>query len=212
MEIPKPLHDAENSMQRVEAFSDGVFAIAITLLVIEIKVPSHSELEHASLTQLLLKSWPKYAAYVFSFFTIGIFWANHHHWLKLFRKSDHVFILLNVFFLMCISFLPFPTAVLGDYITNPEQKQTAVTFYTIGIFLPAIGWLIMWLYASHKKRLLNERLSPAYVRYLTRLYLISNSAYFGAIIISLINPNAAIIVTIILAFLYLFPPKKPKYV
>lgn len=210
--MPKPLQSAENSLQRVEAFSDGVFAIAITLLIIEIKVPSHSELEKASLAQHLLKYWPKYAAYVFSFVTIGVFWANHHYWLKLFRKTDHVFNLLNVFFLMCISFLPFPTAVLGDYITDATQKQTAVTFYTIGIFLPAIGWLILWLYASHKKRLLNERLSPEFVRYLTRLYFISNSAYFMAIIISLFNPNAAIIVTIILAFLYLFPPKNPQYV
>jgi uncharacterized membrane protein len=212
MEIPKPHHGAENSMQRIEAFSDGVFAIAITLLVIEIKVPNHSELKNSSLAQHLLHYWPKYAAYVFSFFTIGIFWANHHHWLKLFRKTNHVFNLLNVFFLMCISFLPFPTAVLGDYITDPAQKQTAVTFYTIGIFLPAIGWLILWLYASHKKRLLDERLSPKFVRYLTRLYLASNCFYFLAIIISLFNPNVAIIVTIILAFLYLFPPKRPQYV
>lgn len=212
MEIPKPLHHTDNSMQRVEAFSDGVFAIAITLLVLEIKVPTHTELEHASLAQLLFQRWPKYAAYIFSFFTIGVFWANHHHWLKLFRKTNHVFNLLNVFFLMCISFLPFPTALMGDYITDPAQKHTAVTFYTIGIFLPAVGWLILWLYASHKNRLLHERLSTDYVRYLTRLYVISNSAYFGAIIISLFNPNAAIIVTIILAFLYVFPPKKPKYV
>ena len=212
MEIPKPPHSADNSMQRVEAFSDGVFAIAITLLVIEIKVPSHSDLLNESLAQHLLHYWPKYAAYVFSFFTIGIFWANHHHWLKLFRKNNHAFNLLNVFFLMCVSFLPFPTAVLGDYITDPGQKQTAVTFYTIGIFLPAVGWLISWLYASHNKRLLDERLSPKYVRYLTRLYVISNCLYFSAIIISLFNPNAAIVVTILLAFLYLIPPKKPQYV
>jgi uncharacterized membrane protein len=212
MEIPRPLHGPENSLQRVEAFSDGVFAIAITLLVIEIKVPGHNELQHESLGRHLLNYWPKYAAYFFSFFTIGIFWANHHHWLKLFRKTNHVFNLLNVFFLMCISFLPFPTAVLGDYITDPGQKQTAVTFYTIGIFLPAIGWLLLWLYASHKMRLLDERLAPKFIRYLTRLYAVSNCFYFTAIIISLFNPTAAIVITIALAFLYLIPPKKPQYV
>lgn len=204
-----PAH--EKATQRIEAFSDGVFAIAITLLVIEIKVPTHDQLENASLAQYLLNYWPKYFAYVFSFFTIGIYWANHHYWLKLITKTNHVFNLLNVFFLMCISFLPFPTAVLGDYIINPEQKQAAVTFYTIGIFLPAIAWLVLWCYASHKKRLTDPRLSGKFLRFLTRLYLLSNGLYLLAIIISLFNPNAAIFVTIILALLYLLPPKKPQY-
>jgi uncharacterized membrane protein len=211
MDTTKPVHDAEHATQRVEAFSDGVFAIAITLLVLEIRVPTESQLQNSSLAQYLWHYWPKYFAYVFSFITIGIYWANHHYWFKLYKRTNHVFHLLNILFLMCISFLPFPTAVLGDYINNAAQKQTAVTFYTIGISLPAVSWLILWFYATSKKRLIDQRLSAKFVRYLTRLYILSNCLYLLAIIISLFNPNAAIIVTIMLALLYLLPPKKPQY-
>src|SRR5438105_2769398 len=126
MESSKPDYNLEGNTQRLETFSDGVFAIAITLLVLEIKVPELSALKNSSLSQYLWHNWPKYFAYVFSFVTIGIFWANHHYWFKFFRRTTHGFNLLNVFFLMCISFLPFPTAVLGDYITNPEQRHTAI--------------------------------------------------------------------------------------
>jgi uncharacterized membrane protein len=96
---------------RVEAFSDAVFAIAITLLVLEIRVPSPDVTGHGStLLPALLRLWPSYLGYLISFVTIGVMWVNHHSMFVLIRQTDRYFLLLSVFFLMCIAFLPFPRA------------------------------------------------------------------------------------------------------
>src|SRR6266700_5092270 len=154
MKEEKSGFNLELTTQRLEAFSDGVFAIAITLLILEIHVPEITTLQHASLSQYLVNYWPKYLAYIFSFIIIGIYWANHHYLFKFYKKTDHIFNLLNVLFLMSIAFLPFPSAVLGQFILEPEHKSTAVSFYCLGIFIPSFFWLISWLYACHKKRLI----------------------------------------------------------
>ena len=99
---------------RIEAFSDGVFAIAITLLIIEVGVPKVASGE--SLSDKLWEEWPSYAAYALSFVTIGIYWVNHHSFFRLFHATTHTFLMVNVWFLMAVSFLPFPTAVLGEYL------------------------------------------------------------------------------------------------
>src|SRR5207248_9103881 len=100
---------------RIEAFSDGVFAIAITLLVLDIQVQLPREVsDPAVLLDRLAKLWPFYLAYVISFATIGIMWINHHRLLTLITHSDHVFLLLNTFLLFWISFVPFPTSLLAE--------------------------------------------------------------------------------------------------
>ena len=199
------------STQRLEAFSDGVFAIAITLLILEIKIPDHQTLQNQTLFNYLWNLWPKYFAYVFSFIIIGIYWANHHYIFKLYKRTNHTFNIMNVIFLMTIAFLPFPTAIFGEYINEPEQRQTAVTFYALGIYLPALVWLIMWLYGSYEKRLIDQRLTDDFIQYLTRQFWISNIIYIAAIIVSFFNPVASLLLNVILTLLYLLPPKKPQY-
>src|SRR3981081_2973750 len=108
----------ESSTSRLETFSDGVFAIAITLLILEIKVPSAETLRHQTLAHYLLEQWPKYFAYCLSFLIIGIYWANHHYLFKLFKRTDHYFNLINIAFLLSIAFLPYTTDVLGEFITD----------------------------------------------------------------------------------------------
>jgi hypothetical protein len=108
---------------RLEAFSDGVFAIAITLLVLEIAVP---HVEHdASLTNALLDLWPSYFGYAVSFITIGVMWINHHHMFKDIERVDHGLLALNLLLLICISFVPFPTAVLAEYVGEDEFRLEA---------------------------------------------------------------------------------------
>ena len=106
---------------RLEAFSDGVFAIAITLLVLEIVVP-HIE-EHGDLGQALLDLWPSYLAYATSFLTIGIMWINHHTVFRQLGEVDHRFLFINLGLLMCISFVPFPTTLLADYAWGGERYR-----------------------------------------------------------------------------------------
>jgi uncharacterized membrane protein len=211
MSEPKPTSSFDVSTSRLEAFSDGVFAIAITLLIIEIKVPSHDDLRDQSLVHYIWQQWPKYFAYILSFVMIGIYWANHHYLFKLFKRTDHLFNLLNVFFLMTIAFLPYPTGVLGDYIIVAEHAKPAVSFYAFAIWLPAFSWLLIWLYAKHKKRIVDHELTPRFINALTWQYVLSNILYISAFLVSLISPITSIILCVGLTLLYLLPPKKPEY-
>lgn len=210
--MQQPGSSFQLTTQRLEAFSDGVFAIAITLLVLEIRVPRAAEADGPfTLSAELLKLWPSYFGYIFSFVMIGIYWANHHYLFTLYKRSDHVFALLNIFFLMCISFLPFPTAVLAEYIVDPAHQQDAIVLYTTGLFLPALAWLLMWLYASRNRRLLDPRLDQQFVVYLTRQFVLSNILYFSAIVLALWNGIAGLALCLGLTALYAFPPKPPVY-
>ncbi len=205
-------HSDQISTQRLEAFSDGVFAIAITLLILEVKIPNHEDLNQShGLKNFLLQLWPSYFAYVFSFIIIGIYWANHHYLFHMFKRTNHVFNMLNVLFLMCIAFLPYPTAILGDFISDPELRPTAVSLYALGILLPSMTWLILWLYGSYHYRLIDSRLDKSFVKMMTRQYYLSNVFYLLALVISFFNPIASICINILLTLLYLFPPKRPQY-
>ncbi len=204
--------DIELTTQRLEAFSDGVFAIAITLLILEIRVP-HVEgvSEGKRLANALFDLWTSYFAYILSFVMIGIYWANHHYLFKFFKKTDHIFNLLNVFFLMCISFLPFPTAVLAEYMNNPHERHTAVSLYAFGLLLPAFAFLLVWFYGSSKQRLLDHKLAPAFVKALKRQYLLSNLLYLCAVVVSFWHTTTSLVICVCLTLLYLLPPKKPVY-
>jgi len=197
--------------QRIEAFSDGVFAIAITLLILEVKVPHIHPENGESLAVSLKKLWPSYGVYVLSFVTVGIYWANHHFIFNLYKKADHVFNLLNVLFLMCISFLPFPTAVLGEYLTNMHERQTAVIFYAFGLWLPAITWMLNWLYASYRYRLIDPKLDPAFIKTMTLQYVTSSVVYTFSILASLWSSRLGLVICVGVTLFYLMPPKRPVY-
>jgi uncharacterized membrane protein len=202
----------EPTTQRIEAFSDGVFAIAITLLILEIRLPRMQDSGgRYGLGTALLGLWPSYCAYLFSFLVIGIYWANHHALFHLYKRTDHIFLLLNVLFLMCISFLPFPTAVLAQYMTDPAYRQASVEFYSLGLFLPAFGWLCMWVYGSRSYRLIDRNLTPSYISSTTRQFALSSVIYGVAIALSFINWLVPLVLAVGLALLYLLPPKRPDY-
>jgi uncharacterized membrane protein len=128
----------------------------------------------------------------------------------MFVKTDHIFNMLNVGFLMCIAFLPYPTALLGDFISYQEHRKTVISFYAIGIWLPSMFWFMVWIYG--KRTLINKRLKPSFVKSLTRLYVLSNLLYCIAFIISFFNPVLSLIVIVCLTLLYLLPPKKMEFI
>ncbi len=199
------------STARLEAFSDGVFAIAITLLILEIKIPHTDAAAQGGLAQALFALWPAYGAYVLSFVMIGIYWANHHYLYNFYAKTDHAMNLLTVLFLMCISFVPFPTAILGQYIMHPENRRAAAAFYALGMLLPAASGLLCWWYASHRFRLMDPELSPTFVRSLTRQFAVSNLIYVAALAVAFWKPLVSLAICVGLACLYLRPPPKPVY-
>ncbi len=135
-EAPPP-RDGTTTTTRLAAFSDGVFAIAITLLVLEIKVPPVGEGGGAAgLGGALLSRWPSYVAYVVSFLTVGVIWANHHAVMDHVRRADRGLLMVTVFFLMAVSFLPFPTAVLAEHRAGgPGRDRTVATLLFGGTYV-----------------------------------------------------------------------------
>src|SRR3712207_1408443 len=161
-----------NDTGRIEAFSDGVFAIAITLLVIEIGVP-HIEGEGTPLFGALVEQWPSYLGYVISFLQIGVIWANHHNRFRYIVRSDHILLFLNILFLMCVAFIPFTTAVLAEHLQGTEpERATAGILYAGTLAVTAIFFTLLWLYAAGRYRLVSRNLDPALLRTMTRRFVV----------------------------------------
>ncbi len=196
---------------RMEAFSDGVFAVAITLLVLEIKVPHATPGERFSLLDSLLEDGPAYLGYVLSFVNIGIYWVNHHYLLRLIRGTNHGFNLLNLLLLLSISFLPFSTAVLSEYLPQPGQQRTAVMFYILAFLAPAVVWLAMWTYARSGVGLLDPRLTPSFVRSMSRQYAWSVPVYTVAFAVAWWSFWAGLVICVAITAMYLWPSRPPEY-
>jgi uncharacterized membrane protein len=195
---------------RVEAFSDGVFAIAITLLVLEIRVPSPELTGHGStLLPGLLGLWPSYLGYLISFVTIGVMWVNHHSMFVLIQRTDRYFLLLSVFFLMCIAFLPFPTALLAEYLAEPKGRRVAVATYGASFVLIALAYNAVWWYAIRKGRLLDPNADREAVRTISRRYLIGPIAYGVSFALAFINVWASLAVHGFLIAYFVLPVRKP---
>jgi len=203
----------ERETDRIEAFSDGVFAFAITLLVLNIRIPSaHSVNGSVNLSNSLLHLWPSYFAYLLSFVMIGIYWANHHYVFKLYAKTNHAFNLLNLLFLLFIALLPLPTLTLSEYLLDPKNRTAAATMYASALLLQATTWSIAWLYAAHRGRLIDSHLDRTFVRRLTRQYLGSVALYAVAVAICTVDVTAGLAICVGLTLLYLLPPRSPLYV
>ena len=167
---------------RVEAFSDGVFAIAATLLILNVSASG------GTLSVELLKIWPSYVAYAVSFVTIGIIWANHHTVMSQISHVNRTFLVINTLFLMVVAFIPFPTHLLSEYILKPEGAQAAAVVYGITGTLTAVFFNILWRYAANGRRLLRANASPRTVDGISRSYLPGPFLYAAATAVALVNP------------------------
>src|SRR3954471_18413706 len=168
--VPTPPHaDPDRGITRLEAFSDGVYAIAITLLILDIHVP---HVDHG-LAAALLAQWPAYLSYVISFVIIGIWWANHQAILDAIRHSDHALLLLNTLHLMFIAFVPFATALLSAYIQSPAEEENIAAVVYVGAQLCAgVAINILWRYAA-REGLMHAAITPQIAARTTRTFDIS---------------------------------------
>src|SRR5260370_22524348 len=136
----------EKETARIEAFSDGVFAIAITLLILEIKVPQEASSKEA-LTKALVRQWPSYVAFLSSFATIGIMGINHHRLFTHIRRADHGLLVLNALLLLAVVVVPFPTALLAAHWGHPGEKVAAIVYS--GLFVVVAAFFnLLWRYAA----------------------------------------------------------------
>ena len=181
--------DDDRATTRLEAFSDGVIAIAITLLVLEIDVPRAGP---QTLRAALLAQWPSYLSYVASFLVIGIIWANHHHSFKYIRRTDHALRMINMLFLMSVAFIPFPTALLGEYLRQGQDARTAAAVYSGTMLAMAILYNGFWRYGSGNPRLVDPAADPRVLRSITRRYLIGLPLYLLSFAAAFSAPGPAL--------------------
>ncbi len=202
-EAPRP--QAESDTSRLETFSDGVMAIAITLLILDVKVP---HLQHG-LWHALVEQWPSYAAFATSFLTIGIIWANHHRMFKLIARTTNAFLMINVLFLLVISFIPFPTAVVAAYLRDPEQRRTAALVYGGTMVLTAVMFNVLWGYASRDGRLLTDGFDRQAIVRGTKSYRLGPVVYLAATLVALWNGLVSLGLFMAIAVYWMFPASGP---
>ena len=189
------------STGRAEAFSDGVFAIAITLLVLGLVLSGHGPL-----TSQLLAAWPRYFAYVVSFLTIGIMWMNHHTILAHVARVDRPLLVLNLLLLMAVVAVPFPTALVAEHLTG-SSKAAATATVTYGLVMIAIsaGFAGLWVYVATHAPALGAALPPQALRDSIPGFTLGGAVYVaGTLIAALVSALAGLIIFGALAVYYLF--------
>jgi uncharacterized membrane protein len=182
---------AEKQTGRIEAFSDGVFAVAITLLVLDlIKVPEAPEgqvFTAADLAAILGRQWPSYATFLISFATILIMWMNHHSIFQWVQQNDPVFMFANGFLLLLVTLVPFPTALLGDYLLKPAAPTAAAMYAGLFVII-SIAFIVLWWAAAYRRPLLRPGIPPARIRERTIANLLGFPVYVLALACAFWSP------------------------
>jgi uncharacterized membrane protein len=190
----------QSETARIEAFSDGVFAIAVTLLILEIKVPSPGQ---EGLSAMLLKQWPSYLAFLLSFAFIGIMWINHHRMFTHIKRSNDTLLILNLLLLLGVTVVPFPTAVLATYLGGNDQRVAAVLYNSTYVAV-AVLFNLLWRYAvSHG--LLDRSISSSTAALISRQYAIGPLMYLLCLALAWVSVRASLALNIGLAIYFALP-------
>jgi uncharacterized membrane protein len=185
------------SKARLETFADGVFAIAATLLIIDVTVDARG----GELGAALVHAWPQYAAYAVSFVTIGIIWVNHHACFSQIGSTDRRFLFLNVIFLMCVAVIPFPTRLVAEHIRDDGARAAALA-YGITLTTTAIWFCLLWFYAAAGRRLIAEDADQRVVSGISRSYIPGIPTYAAATLVAVWSPVAAVTMFAAIALFY----------
>ncbi len=204
----------EKETSRVEAFSDGVFAIAITLLILEIKVPRiETAMTNGQLLNSLLNLWPSYFAFILSFSAVLIMWINHHGFFKYLRTINTQFLYANGFLLLMVTFIPFPTAVLAEHI-NSTAANTASGFYCGSMVMIGFGYNLLWFTAANKRALVKDEISNELIIKIRNAYWFGFGVYVISFVVSCFYALAGLLMCISLWILWIvldYSKTKPKH-
>jgi uncharacterized membrane protein len=182
---------------RLEAFSDGVFAVAITLLVLEIEVPGGENLWHD-----LKEEWPSFAAFAVSFWVIGIIWVNHHGVIDHLRRADRGVLYLNLLVLMTVVFIPFSTELFAVHLKSGADEKVAAIVYSSSFLAMGVSFGLLWTYVTSHREALGVSLTDEEVRSTRRSFLIGNPIYVLAFAMSFVSPGAVLAIVALVAFYY----------
>jgi uncharacterized membrane protein len=183
---------------RLEAFSDGVFAVAITLLILEIAVPGGDNLWHQ-----LKEEWPSFASFFVSFWVIGIIWVNHHGVIDHLRQADRGVLYLNLLVLMTVVFIPFSTALMAEHLKSGADENVAAAVYAGAFLAMAIAFGALWEYIIRHREKLGVRLSDEEVRRTSLAFQIGNPFYAIAVAMAFISPAVVLVIIGALAVYYM---------
>jgi uncharacterized membrane protein len=184
---PDPGRKTRLSIERLVFFSDAVFAIAITLLILDIGVPSGTaSADSRGLFLSLVSLWPKYLAYFISFWVIGLSWISHHRKFLFIERADYPLLTLNLLLLMIIAFVPFPTAVMSESVTF-----TASAFYALTMILASLSGLLLWRHAAGGHRLVNPALEDRLIRREASMPLATIAVFAISIGVAFFEPGLA---------------------
>jgi TMEM175 potassium channel family protein len=203
---PRPLAGRRGVMpsNRVEAFSDGVIAIAITLLVLDLVVPPKAQVAEGQLGSHLAHEWPAYFAYLVSFMVIGIIWVNHHTMFSKVRLVDRRVVFANLALLLVVSAIPFPTRLISEYLTHGSDAHLAAAIYSATMLLMSLAYSALWLAVTRDADLLHEHIDPAASRAALRRFGIGGIIYTATIGLAFVNAIATLAVHGALAIYYCF--------
>jgi uncharacterized membrane protein len=197
----------EISKSRIETLTDGVFAIVMTLLVLEIAVPqlSHSEVA-AELTKELLELWPVLLSYATSFIILGFFWIAHDDQFHYIKRANRILLWITIFYLMFVAFVPFSTSLIGEY----RDQQISVIIYGINISIVGFWEYVRWRYATKDHHLVDSDLDPTFITIMSKRFLLGPTIYLIAVAISFVSTQVSLVLFIATPLYFLVSARKDK--
>ena len=205
-------HGAERGLSRFEGFSDAVFAIALTLLIVEIKVPGSPDGPHgySDLAKAIAEQWREHLALILCYVVIGAYWLQHHYSGRIYAKSDHWFGALNLLFLLAIVVVPYPIRIWCFHLGTRFEPVASVTLVA-GLALIACTWMGKWFYGMPGRRVMDERLAPDFIGQMTRRYGIATLIQIAAVPIAIAAPRFGPAIALLCVAFFLLPQPKPRY-
>jgi uncharacterized membrane protein len=205
-------HGAERGLDRLEGFSDAVFAIALTLLIVEIKVPGSPDGPHgySDLTHAMAEQWREYLALLLCYVVIGAYWLQHHYLGRIYAKSDHWFGAIKLLFLLAIVVIPYPIRVWCFHLGTEFEPVASVTLVA-SLALTACAWMAEWFYAMQGRRLMDERLTPDFLQQMTPRYGVATLVQIAAVPVVLAASRLGVAIALLCVAFFLLPQPTPRY-
>lgn len=195
---------------RMEAFADGVFAIAFTLPVVHIVMPSPDR-NGALLAEDLAHLWPEYAGYLLASVVIGLYWVQHHFSGAIFRTTGHWFVIATAFFLVGIGFIAFPARVLAEHFPEAAARPGAARYWVVSLAGVALLWLLKWTVGVHRGHI-DARLQGDYMKRLLRRFRLVAAGNVAAAALVFVNWQAGLVLSALMMAWLLLPPETPRYI
>ena len=206
-------HGAERGLDRFEGFSDAVFAIALTLLIVETKAPGSPDggpHGYSDLFKAMAEQWREHLALVLCYVVIGAYWLQHHYSGRIYSKSDHWFGAINLLFLLAVVVIPYPIRVWCFHLGSRFEPEASVTL-VVGLALTACTWMAKWFYGRSGRRVMDDRLAPDFIRQMTRRYGFSALLQLAAVPLALVAPRPGVALALLCVAFFLLPQPKPRY-